>query len=534
VRSLPTPCAAEEGLLPAVLVPGPEDRAIAAQDPRSKVVLGPFVAAVRCHQLFFADMYHPRARPRAVPRRRGAKGRPPKPPPPVAIRPRTGGVQLALFADLPRTYRPGSVDLRSASAPDNPWLAWALHLAHTMAETRGFDPIVRRALNRNLVMLLANHAEGDTARVSDFHRVITNRGASLVHVIDVLATMGVLHDDRPRVFDTWLESKLDKLAPAIASQVQRWAHVLGDGGPRRPPRTPATAMAYLNAARPALLAWSETYHHLREITRDDVVAYLDTLRGESRCAAFVALRSLCSWAKREGVIFRNPTNRIRLGKRTSPIWQQLSDDDIAHAVAAATTPQARLCVTLAAVHAARPGQIRGLQLDDVDLGNRRLTIAGKTRPLDELTHRVLIEWLGHRRSRWPHTANQHLLISKHSALRLGPVSASFILDLRGLPANLERLRIDRQLEEALACGGDPLHLATVFGTPRRPQSATRPTRFTCLKTITPPRPRVQCEPKRPTQTMRPTTTWVLAEAASVFLNSRSSTWCGTRARLRGR
>ena len=31
------------------------------------------------------------------------------------------------------------------------------------------------------------------------------------------------------------------------------------------------------------------------------------------------------------------------------------------------------------------------------------------------------------------------------------------------PATLERLRVDRQLEEALTHGPDPLHLATVFG-----------------------------------------------------------------------
>ena len=34
---------------------------------------------------------------------------------------------------------------------------------------------------------------------------------------------------------------------------------------------------------------------------------------------------------------------------------------------------------------------------------------------------------------------------------------------RGLTATLERLRVDRQLEEALTCGADPLHLAAVFG-----------------------------------------------------------------------
>ena len=34
---------------------------------------------------------------------------------------------------------------------------------------------------------------------------------------------------------------------------------------------------------------------------------------------------------------------------------------------------------------------------------------------------------------------------------------------RGLTATLERLRVDRQLEEALTSGADPLHLAAVFG-----------------------------------------------------------------------
>jgi hypothetical protein len=60
---------------------------------------------------------------------------------------------------------------------------------------------------------------------------------------------------------------------------------------------------------------------------------------------------------------------------------------------------------LAAVHAARAGAIRAAQLDDVDLGNRRLIIAGRVRPIDEFTHQVLLDWLGYRRTRWPDTAN---------------------------------------------------------------------------------------------------------------------------------
>jgi len=116
------------------------------------------------------------------------------------------------------------------------------------------------------------------------------------------------------------------------------------------------------------------------------------------------------------------------------------------------------------VHAARSESIRTLQLEDVDLGNRRLTIATVTRPLDELTHRLLRDWLAARRSRWPHTANPHLIINKQTASTTRPVSVNALTaPFRRRAATLEALRVDRQLDEALTHGADPLHLATVFG-----------------------------------------------------------------------
>jgi hypothetical protein len=47
---------------------------------------------------------------------------------------------------------------------------------------------------------------------------------------------------------------------------------------------------------------------------------------------------------------------------------------------------------------------------------------------------------------------------------IGPVATLWgKTELRGQAATLERLRVDRQLEEALTHGPDPLHLAVVFG-----------------------------------------------------------------------
>jgi len=122
-------------------------------------------------------------------------------------------------------------------------------------------------------------------------------------------------------------------------------------------------------------------------------------------------------------------------------------------------------LALAAVHAARTGAIRAIQLDDAGLGNRRPAITGPVRPIDEFTRQILPGRPGYRRTRWPDTAHPHLLINQHPAMGTGPVSTIYFAKtkLRGQAATPERLRAGRQLEEALARGPDPPHLAAMSG-----------------------------------------------------------------------
>ena len=47
-----------------------------------------------------------------------------------------------------------------------------------------------------------------------------------------------------------------------------------------------------------------------------------------------------------------------------------------------------------------------LTLDDIDLPNRRITIAGHSQRLGDLSHQALRTWLDHRRATWPHTPNR--------------------------------------------------------------------------------------------------------------------------------
>ena len=275
----------------------------------------------------------------------------------------------------------------------------------------------------------------------------------------------MLDDDRRPSFEIWLERKLDGLAPGIRADAEAWLRTLRGGGPRSRPRNIASAWNHMLTLCPVLLDWSARYGHLREVTRDDVLAILGELHGTRRSNVLVALRSLFAFCKKQKTIFRSPVQSIRVGQRTHGIIQPLSQDEVDQAAQAAATPAARLVLVLAAMHAARIKAIRELRLDDVDLGNRRLTIGGRTRPADDLTRQVLLEWLAHRSTRWPSTANPHLLINQMSANGTGPVSTSYFAKtaLRGMAATLERLRVDRQLQEALASGPDPLHLATMFG-----------------------------------------------------------------------
>jgi hypothetical protein len=75
----------------------------------------------------------------------------------------------------------------------------------------------------------------------------------------------------------------------------------------------------------------------------------------------------------------------------------------------------------------------------------------------------MVAWLEHRQRNWPRTPNRHLLISQATATGTGPVSQHYLpfhLLLRGV--QLEHIRGDRVLQEALAVGADPLHLAEAF------------------------------------------------------------------------
>jgi hypothetical protein len=423
-------------------------------------VQGVLDAGLFHHQLFFDRMDLRRRDQQPEPARPAPIGRPPTFTATFLQRPPSQGVQLQLLTmrrEFSRVAEPHHHDLT------NPWLHWAQHVAQGRGEARGWSTRIRFSVQHGLTIVLSHHIEGDTIHYSELTPALNDRWISVERVAEVLAEIGVLVDDRPSAFETALNRQLEGLAPGIRHDVEAWQRALHDGGPRTVARARSTVGAYLRSIRPALLTWSATHGHLREVTHDEILEVTTSLHGHRRISTSVALRSLFAFCRKTGTIFRNPTTGIKVGRAPHKVLQRLPPDDVDQAVAAATTPATRLVVALAAIHAARPAAIRALLLDDVELGDHRITVAGRTRPLDDLTHHLVIAWLEERHQRWPNTANPHLLISAQTAMETGPVSHFWATPaLGGRKATLDRLRIDRLLEEAIAYGPDPLHLAVVF------------------------------------------------------------------------
>ncbi|MFF3569269.1 hypothetical protein ACFYXQ_15980 [Nocardia jiangxiensis] len=100
----------------------------------------------------------------------------------------------------------------------------------------------------------------------------------------------------------------------------------------------------------------------------------------------------------------------------------MTDDEIHAVEQLAADPAGRVIVALAAENAARTGAIGHMALDDLDLGNRRVALAGRRQRLGDLGYRAPRRWLDHRRATWPLTANPHLLVSPKTAHGAAPVS----------------------------------------------------------------------------------------------------------------
>lgn len=345
---------------------------------------------------------------------------------------------------------------------DSETLMFAQYRAARMAEERGWSTRTLGAVTGGLRRVLADHDSGPVAASTAAERLTAAH--SRIRVFEVLADLELLEDDRDVSTRAWIEKRSAELPAGFRADVHDWLVWLLDGDARTRPRSRTTIHVHFGQALPVLLAWGGIRDRLREITRADVQDALAQLRGQRRFNTSTALKSLFGFATKYRRVFANPTAGLSVPHGSIDNLLTLTDEEITTIETTATTPAQRLAVALAAVHAARGETIRCLTLDEVDLAKDHLSVAGQPRPLGELTRAAMLAYLAERRNRWPHTANGHVFVSKQTANGTEPVSTFYIkrhLTLRGI--SLEHIRRDRCLNEALANGADPLHLATLFG-----------------------------------------------------------------------
>ncbi len=312
-----------------------------------------------------------------------------------------------------------------------------------------------------LVTVLDGRPAGERVPLTEV-RSRTHRKVPKPRLAEVLADLDLLVDDTIPAIRAWIDRSAGELPGGFAEPVRRWLLVLLDGDTRAKPRSPQTLYRYFGAARPILTVLAAQHEHLREVTASDIYAALDELRGKPRNNAIAAPRSLFGFAKKRGLVFANPTPCLK-ANRVGPSLLPMTDGEIRSVEQTAGGPARRLIVALAAEHAARTGAIRHLMLDDLDLPNRRITIAGHRQRLGDLTHRALRVWLDHRRATWPRTPNRHVLITGKTSVGTGPVSEPYVREWLGSNGfTVDRIRADRILHEALTAGPDPLHLSLVF------------------------------------------------------------------------
>jgi len=333
--------------------------------------------------------------------------------------------------------------------------------AQQLGEAHGWDRSSTLCVLDGLVMVLEGRPVGEPVPLSEV-RSRTHRHVPKPRLAEVLDDLGLLDDDTTPAIRAWIDRNVGELTPGFAEPVRRWLLVLLHGDDRAKPRSEATLYAYFGSARPCLTQWISQHGHLREVTKTDIYAALDPLRGYQRNNAVCALRSLFGFAKKRGLIFANPTVGLKV-RHVEAGLVPMADDEIRLIEQLAVEPAQRLAVALAAEHAARTNTIRNLTLDDLNMPNRRITVDGHNQRMGQLTHQALTRWLGHRRATWPRTPNRHVLVNTKTVLSTGPVSGPFVRFSLGRNGfSIDRIRADRILHEALTAGADPLHLSLIF------------------------------------------------------------------------
>lgn len=371
-----------------------------------------------------------------------------------------GWEQPALFEIAPD--RDVLRELATVQARDWTWRTDGIVFEH--AERYGWSKRQSNQVRRSLKMLQILAPEGATTiRASEVTRLRHYDNAGNIRsTLDVLDAAGLLIDDRIPSIDRFFAGKFAGLPEPMQAHLELWFDIMLSGSrtpPRRKPREESTVRIQTRGIAPIVTAWAEAGHQsFAEITPELVLASLPA-DPTKRHAAMLGFRSLFTILNGRKLIFADPTRNLHPSRLDGTIPMPLEPAAI-RAALNHPDPAIALGVALVAFHALTNLQVRNLQLTDVVDG--RLTMPDRrVIPLAEPVRTRLTAWLDYRATKWPHTLNQHLFVTRQTAPRLNPPGHQFPWKKAGMSP--KALREDRILHEIHAAQGDARRLCDLFG-----------------------------------------------------------------------
>lgn len=284
-----------------------------------------------------------------------------------------------------------------------------------------------------------------------------------------------------------VERLLDLVPEHLKDEVDVWVRVLrGEGRRPSPTMDWSSIRRYMHYQVPVLRQWGERVGSLREVTPKDIEDAVWAHTGNRAHSIHCSLRTLFRALKRERVIFRDPARDVSANYvKSAP--RRIPSDRLAGLLDRAPTAMAKAAVALVAIHALGSKELRHLLQTDLDRSAGRLVVRRRFGKhvvyLDDMTMRLLTDWLRSRAERWPRSTNPHLFVTQMTALdSSGPPVAKYGLQpiFTDLGLQPQKLRIDRILDEAHETA-DPVHLMRVFGiadtTAMKYVKAAHPDRF---------------------------------------------------------
>ena len=154
---------------------------------------------------------------------------------------------------------------------DSPLLLAATRCAIGLAEARGWSAATIAGVFYGLKAVLDGHTGDGPVPLSQVRQRVRPRShSSATRIAEVLAELGMLHDDTTAAIRTWIDRRTGELPAGFGRDVRAWLVVLLDGDARTRPRSHATVHFHFGRVRPFIECWAATRGHLREITSSDV------------------------------------------------------------------------------------------------------------------------------------------------------------------------------------------------------------------------------------------------------------------------